>query len=264
MNPKFKFAVIRSYSVFGPTEDAAAEAKKIQDDATAAAEAAKKAPKTYTQKEVDDMTAAQRYGYKKELEKAANKALKDSEDARLSAQERDEARKEAENLQTMYKTEKELAIDREKKLQDSHKKQLDEANEQVKVYKGKYANTLIDNELVQQAALADESVPGQLKKLLKQDTVLIEEINPETGKSTGEQVVRVNFEDVNAEGKPVKLVLSVKDVLKRMKELPEQYGIFFKGMGTSGIGSGNAKGGSSNAAITDTAAYIANRNKNRK
>ncbi len=264
MNKNFKFSLLGvvSFSCFGPAEDEAA-AKKAEEDKKAADEAAKNKPRVYSQKEVDDMTAAQRYGYKKELEKAADREKKMSEDARLSQEERDAAAKREEELRAQYQTEKETSAQREKKLQEAYKKQLDDANNLVTVYKGKYSETLIKAELATECGKVDEPIPGKLLKTLKPDTVLVDEFGAD-GKPTGAQVVRVNFEDVDAAGKPVKLVLSVPDAIKRMKELPEQYGIYFKGSGTGGVGGNNGKGGGGGGPIADTAAYIAQRNAARK
>lgn len=246
-----------------PEEEAAA---KEAADAKAKAELdAKNKGKTYedAKAEFDKMTATQRYAYKKELEKEVTEKLKLAEDKRLTQEERDTHQKRAEELQAQYSTEKELSAQREKKLQESSKKQVDELGNQVALYKGKYANALIDTELTREAASADELVPGQLQKYLKQDTVLIDEVD-DAGKLTGEQVVRVNFLDADKDGKPVKMVLSVKDTLKRMKELPEKFGNFFKGAGVSGLGSGNGKGGAGSGAMPkDTSAYIAQRNAGR-
>lgn len=249
MNKKYAIQLFRV--VFGTAEeDAAAAVLKAKEEAA-------KAPKTYTQEEYDKATAAQRYGYEKEMKKAAKEAQKLADDKRLSDEERAEHAKRAEDLQALYTTEKEQAAQREKKQREAHDKELKDERTKVETYKGKYAKTLIDNELA--VVTADEATVGIIKKILRPDTVLVDELNEE-GKPTGEQVVRVNFEDIDQKGKPVKLLISVPDAIKRMRELPEQYGSCFKGSGSSGLGGNNGRGGSGGM-IEDTAAYIANRNK---
>lgn len=260
MDKNFKFSllhllVVSSMTCYGTPEEEAA-ALKAKADADEIKKKADEDAKKFSDK---DMAAA-RYGFKKELEKEVNEKLKMAEDKRLTAEERDAAAKRAEELQSMYLTEKETAAQKQKKMEDEHNTKLKAAQEEVKVYKGKYATTLIDAELATEISAAGEEIPGTLKKYLKPDTVLVDELDGQ-GNPTGNQVVRVNFEDTDAAGKPVKLVLSVKDTLKRMKELPAQHGIFFKGMGASGLGGYNGKGGNggNSGPITDTAAYIANR-----
>jgi hypothetical protein len=254
---------------YGPEEDKAAadaaaakaaEEKKAADDAAAAKA---KAAKTYTQDEVDKMSAAQRYGYKKEMEKQAAELEKLSSDKRLSQEERDQYAKRLEDVESQYKTQSQLAEEKAKKAETEYKKKLETAEVEVKTYKSKYANTLMDNELTQEAARADEQIPGQLKKYLRPDTVLVDEIVD--GKATGEHVVRISFDDVDAEGKPVKLLLPVKEAMKRMKELPERFGNFFKGVGSPGVGAGNGRGGggSGGSMPQETGAYLAARKANK-
>lgn len=246
-----------------PEEDAAAKAKA--DAEAAEAEKNKNKGKTYTQEEFDRLSATQRRAYEAETKKTAAELTRLADDKRLTQEERDTYAKRAEELESQFKTQKELEEQRVKKIETDHKKKLDEAQAEAKTYKTKYATTLIDNELTREAALAEEQVPGQLSKLLKQDTVLMDEIG-EDGKTTGNQVVRVKFEDTDKDGKPIQLTLPVKEAVKRMKELPERFGNLFKGAGSGGVGAGNGKGGgnASGKLPTDTDAYITQRNAGKK
>lgn len=252
---------------FGPEEDAAAAkaaedaaAKKAAEDAAAAKA---KTGKTYSQEEFDKLSAAQRHSYKKEMEKQAVELEKLANDKRLSQEERDAYAKRVEEVESQYKTDKQLAEEKAKKTETDYKKKLESTEKERDTFKSKYSNTLIDNELTQEAAAADEVIPGQLKKFLRPDTILVEEITD--GKATGNQVVRINFDDVDSDGKPTKLVLPVKEAVKRMKEIPERFGNFFKGVGTAGVGAGNGKGGGGNSGAmpTDTASYMAARKANK-
>jgi len=256
-----------SQVTYGPEEDAAAakaaeeaSAKKAADDAAAAKA---KAGKTYTQDEFDKLSAAQRHSYKKEMEKTASELTKLAEDKRLTQEERDAYAKRVEEVESQYKTEKQLAEEKAKKSETEYKKKLETTEKERDTYKIKYSDTLIDVELTQEAAAADEVIPGQLKKLLRPDTIIVDEIVD--GKATGKQLIKINFDDVDAEGKPTKLVLPVKDAVKRMKETPQRFGNLFKGVGASGVGAGNGKGGGGNSGAmpTDTAAYIAQRKANK-
>lgn len=241
---------------------AAAEAKAAAEKADADAKRSKAVNLSKTPEELSKELAGARHAYKAELGKAADRERKLSEDVRLSQAERDEAAARAEHLESQFKTEKELAERREKKIIEDKDKEIKKHKDEATTYKGKWANSVIKTELVTETALADEAIPGQLQKVLKPDTILVDELVD--GKPTGEQVVRINFEDVDAEGKTITLQLSVKEALKRMKELPERFGNYFKGVGSSGIDGGNGKGGGSGATSLDTATYIAQRNRAKK
>ncbi len=81
----------------------------------------------------------------------------------------------------------------------------------------------------------DAASPQQIRKLLRGDTKLIEEINKE-GKSTGVWVPKVNFAITNDEDGSVKILeLNVKEAVKRMKDMPE-HGNLFKTSATGGVG----------------------------
>lgn len=243
-----------SMSYFDPEADAAAAKAKAEAEAEA-----KKNEKIYSQADLDKHVGGFKFGMKKELEKAAAEAAKLAEDKRLTQEERDQYAKQRDDLESQYKTQKELEEQRVKKLQDDHKKQLETAQGDVKVYKSKYATLLTDTSLLEAVATADEVIPGQLKKFLKPDTFLTDELD-ESGKATGNQVVKVNFDDVDAAGKAIKLVLSPSEAIKRMKELPERFGNFFKGVGVGGVGAANGKGGAAAGSMpSDTGAYIAQR-----
>ncbi len=246
---------------FGPEEDEAAakEASAKEAAAKAEAEKAKAEEKRFSQKDVDKAVGAVKFNLKKDLEKAENEARKLAEDKRLTQEERDSHAKRADELEQQYKTREQLAEENLKRQRESHQKENEALKTENKTIRENHNKLLIDVELNRGIVTADEAIPGKLAKFLRQDTVLTDEIDEKTGKPTGGQVVRINFDDKDKEGKPVKLVLSVEEAIKRMKELPDEYGIFFKGTATGGLGGGNAKGGSSASGSMpmDTESYIA-------
>lgn len=239
-------------------EDEAAKAKAAADEAAriAAEEASKRGEKKFT----DSDMARMRKLHEAEIRKSADLNRKISEDVRLTQEERDSATKRADELEAQFKTEKQLADERAQKLITDHKKQTETLQRERDNAKKAHSDLMIDVELGKEAALAEELIPGQLSKFLRPDTELADELGEDV-KPTGRQVVRVNFEDVDKDGKPVKLKLPVKDALKRMKELPKRFGNFFKGSGVGGVGAGNGSGGSVGEIPTNTDAYIAMRTK---
>lgn len=216
--------------------------------------------KKFTDNDMKNM----RVKHEAELKKATDRERQLQNDQRLTQEERDEAKKRADELETKWMTDKQLADQQLARASKDAKEKEETLTKERDTYKLSYHGLLIENELGTEAALAEELIPGQLKKILKPDAILVDELIVEGDKTTKKQVVRINFEDIDKDNKPIKLQLSVKDALKRMKELPERFGNFFKGIGTGGVGSGNGKGnGPAGEMPTDTEAYVTQRNKNR-
>jgi len=241
-------------------DDAAAKAaadKAAADKAAADADATKaRGEKKFTDSDMGRMRKA----HEAELKKSAEQNRKLSEDMRLTQEERDAASKRADELEAQFKTEKQLSDERAQKLIADHKKVVETLTKERDTAQKAHSDLMIDVELQRESALAEELVPGQLTKFLRPDTELADELG-EDAKATGRKVVRVNFDDVDKDNKPVRLKLSVKDALKRMKELPNRFGNFFKGTGTGGVGAGNGAGGPVGEIPTNTDAYIAKRQK---
>jgi len=224
----------------------------------------KKEGKTYTEDEFNRHMAGARRKHEAELKKQATDLEKLSKDVRLSQEERDSYASRLEDVEKQYKTAEQLADERVKKINEETKQRVEALSKEKEQYKMEYENLRIDQELVQESALAEELIPGQLKKLLRADTTLVDELDEETKKPTGRKVVRVNFDD-EKDGKAIKLVLPVKETLKRMKELPDRFGNFFKGSGRGGIGGSNGLGGGTPGTMPKgTEAYIAQRNAGKK
>lgn len=243
-------------------EAAKAAADKAAADKAAADEAAKRA--NPEKKFTDSDMARMRKNHEAELRKSADRERKLSEDARLTQEERDAATRRADELESQFKTEKQLADERAQKLINDHKKLTETLSKERDEARRAHSDLMIDVELGRESALAEELIPGQLSKFLRPDTELADELG-EDAKPTGRRVVRVSFDDVDKDGKPVKLKLPVKDALKRMKELPDRFGNFFKGIGAGGVGGGNGSGaGGSGELPKDTNAYLAQRKKNQE
>lgn len=221
--------------------------------------------KKYTQKDLDKHIGGYKFKVEAELKKAENSARQLAEDKRLTQEERDAHAKRADDIEAQYKTQKELEEQRVARLSDTHKKEIETEKANTIKYRTRYETKLIDSELSDGINSADEPIPGKLKKYIRQDTVLVDEIDS-TGKVTGEQVVRVKFPSKDKEGKVTELLLTVKEAVKAMKEDPEEYGIFFKGATSGGTGGNSLKGGSggsSTAMPKDIEEYMRRRSANK-
>ena len=99
----------------------------------------------------------------------------------------------------------------------------------------------IDRSLLD-AAGSDAFNPSLIVDLLRPITDLKEEAG-EDGTPTGKLVPMVNFNDIDEKtGEPIKTLRTPAEAVKRMKELPEQYGGLFKSNVVSGVGAGSAEG----------------------
>lgn len=239
---------------YGPEEEAAAAKAKAEEEAKAKA-------KTYTQEEFDHHAAGLRRKAEADSKAAVAELTKLKESNKNNSELNQTLTSQIESLEKTYMTEKELKDREIASLEKRRKDEVETVTKDRDAIKKSFEDLTIEIELTKEATIAEELVPGQLSKHIRGDTVLMDDIG-EDGKPTGKKVVKIKLQDVDKKtNKPIELVLPVKDAFKRMKEVPERYGNFFKGMSVSGVGANNTRGGSDGAMPTDTESYIANRNK---
>jgi hypothetical protein len=107
-----------------------------------------------------------------------------------------------------------------------------------------YRDSTVQRSSQDAAVKNDAFSPSQIVTLLKPMTKLVEVLDPITKRPTGQYEVQIEMMEVNPKTNELeKMVRSPEDAVKRMKELPEQYGNLFKSGVVSGIGSGSATGG---------------------
>lgn len=217
--------------------------------------------KTYSEEEFNAHTKRLRTTLEAKLEAAAS-------NAKSTTEERDAARIELETLQAEYKSKEQLSQEALTTAQKKHAKDLKAERDAKEKAEKDYAELLIDNELTREEAPVGPSIAGALVDAMRSKTKLVDEVNSE-GKTTGKKVVRLEFDDLDKDGKPIKSLYPVKDAFKRMKEIPEKYGIYFKGVGTGGIGGNNGRGSDGKALPPgelpkDTDTYMEKRNAAKK
>lgn len=218
------------------------------------------APK-YTEQQMNDRVGNLRKSLESKLEAS-------SSNVKLTAEERDAARTELENLQTQWKSKEQLAEDQLSKTHKKHAAEIKVEQERSRVAETNYESLLIDVELTREEATVGPSIPGALVDAMRGKTKLVEEVNDE-GKKTGKKVVCLEFDDFDKDGKPIKSSYPVGTAFKRMKEIPVKYGIYFAGVGAGGVGGTNGKGGSGDGLPAGTLpkdidTYAASRNANKK
>lgn len=165
--------------------------------------------------------------------------------AALTNEQRDELQGRITQLEEQYMTKEELAKREKDKQAKEYESKLQQTVEQSEQWKGLYTSSTIDRAL-QDAAVVGEAIrPSVIVDLLRSKTQLTEVM--ENGQPTGRYTPIVKFNDIGENGENVILDLSPEEAIKRMKELPDDYGFLFKGTATSGIGSARRADGSAPA-----------------
>lgn len=227
------------------------------------------ASKSFTQDEVNSILARERKTLQTQNQTLVAQLETIQQAANTTAEQRAELETQIEKLRATFTTDAERAAQQAKKLKDEYDGKLKSTEESAKSWQSRYAKAEIGR-AISDAAVAHKARRAELIAAVLQPMTQIEETIGEDGKPTGEYAPVVNFEDINAEGKPVVLKLRVNDAVKRMRELPDLYGVLFDsdvagGAGGSAPNSSRGKGGKINPmelAKQDPAAYAAYRKKN--
>jgi hypothetical protein len=166
-------------------------------------------------------------------------------------------------LQTTYMTESELLKrDTEKKTTELST-QLEQTSGQLKFWNNKYTQLLVSHAITSAAATNDAYNPEQMLTQLGGAAKVVPVI--QDGKETGEFEVKIQFTDKDKDGKPVVLELTPDATMKRMKELPQQFGNLFKAGVNGGLGGNNAGLGAAapqmDKVLKDPGEYRKNRDK---
>ena len=152
-----------------------------------------------------------------------------------------------------------------KKLESELTSRIKEADAKAEKNWNLYQDATIKRSITD-AAMSNEAFrPKQIVTVLEKLTHLVED-KDEDGKGLGTYTPRVKFPDVK-EGKPVTLDFTVDEAVRRMKDLPDEYGNLFKSGVSGGLGGNSGSGGSGNndaTAPTDPAKYRQWRDRQRK
>jgi len=170
----------------------------------------------------------------KELEK-----LKQSQGR--TQEERDSLQARIDELQTQFLSKEELAKKEKEKLEKDHKSTLSTMTTERDQWRDLYHSSTISRSLLDAAIKFEAFNPDQIAAILEKHTRLVED-KDEEGKSRG-YIPRVKFTDIDGDGKPILLDLTVTEAVKRMKDLPERFGNLFKSNLTGGIGGNGTTGG---------------------
>jgi len=229
-------------------EDAAAAAAATAAAAAAAAATvvagAGTGDKTFTQEDLNRILAEDKRKHQAQLQKMESQLTELAKSKTLTDQERATLKENLDAIAGQLRTKEQQAQLEKRQMEEAHATKMAEADQKAQVWESLYRDSTIARSL-QDAAVKHEAFnTSQIVTQLKPWTRLIEIMDEKTGKGTGKYQVVVEMPDVDpTTGQPVPFTGTPEDAVKRMKEMPEQWGNLFKSGVVSGIGSSSATGG---------------------
>jgi len=213
--------------------------------AKAAADAAAKAAasgKTFTQEDLNRVLAEEKRKHQQNTRKALEELEAIKAKATLTDSERQELEVRLENMKNELLTKEELAKKDQEKITRKYTEETTKLTTERDAWQQRFTDSTIQRSLTDAAVVSKAYNPRQIVAILQPDTRLVEALDAE-GKPTGDLIAKVEFSDVDKDGKSVTLDLTVAEAVKRMSEMDE-YSNLFKAEGTGGVGgSNNARGG---------------------
>ncbi len=200
-------------------------------------------PKVFTQDDVNRFLADDRRKHIQKYE-ALEGAYKEAlENQTLTAEQRAKLQEQLEDVQKRFRSkEQQLEMDK-KALEERYNSDTKKLQEAVVIWEAKYKSSVTDRALLDAAIQNDSFNPTQIVGLLRPMTRMVEQIG-DSGQPTGELVPMIDFPDIDTNtGESIMTRRTPEEAVRRMKELPEQYGNLFKSNVVSGIGAGSATGG---------------------
>jgi Small-conductance mechanosensitive channel len=243
-------------------EDDDAAAKAAADKAaadTAAAEQIK------TQEQLNAVLKREKEKFRAADEKRAKQLEEFQASSRLTAEQNAQLTAQIEELRSAHLSTEEKARRDKERLDKEWQGKHEAAATQAKQWQQNYTGLKIGYE-ISAAAGKHKVLPPNVKfveAFLGPRTRLVEvEVD---GKPSGDFTAMVKFPDSDKDGKSIVVDLSVPDAVKRMKELPEEYGYLFEAPAGGGVGGGSGTPGKKKGvADLSTAEYIEARKKDRK
>ncbi len=221
---------------------------------------------TISQKKLNDILAIERKKHQDQQQKAIDQLEQAKKAKGLSDKEKTDLAAQIDDLKNSLLTKEQLAAQEKKKVQEELSGKVKAEQERADRNWKLYESSTIQREITDAAVEHEAFRPSQLIRHLKDQTSLVEDKDPESGQTLGTYSTRVKFPDVK-DGKPITLDLTVKEAVKRMKDLPEEYGNLFKSGVSGGLGGSNGSGlggGNDSEPPADPAKYRAWREKQKK
>jgi hypothetical protein len=190
------------------------------------------ATKTYTQEEFDKHMGGLRKKHEATQKQLADQLKAAREQPGLADEEREALQKQIEGLEATYMTKQQLAEKAAQKKETALQDQIKELTDKGSQWKNNFESEVVRNQIYLESNKHEAHDPEAMSRMLGPD-ITWKEIEGDNG-TTYEP--RVAFADVDKEGKPVTLELTIGQAMARMKELPDRFGFLFKGQQKAGIG----------------------------
>ena len=192
--------------------------------------------KVFDQAAVNAMLAEDRRKHKAQIE-TIQRTLEDTLSSKnLTAQEKDALQQQLEATKNEFRT----AAEQKAHEAKEHARLLKEANETAKGWRQRFEQETIQRSLTDAAQKHGAFSADQIKTLL-QPWTKTEQGRDDKGKMTDEFHVVVEMPDT-VNGEQIVVRHTPESAVKRMTELPNQYGNLFRSGVVAGVGSGSGAG----------------------
>lgn len=202
--------------------------------------------KTFTQEQLDKIVQERlnrdRANRKGEDRKLLTKLQELETQFKITDDERNQLKGEIEELEKRTMTAEEIRKKEEAKAKQKYEQDLTTAKQTAEQWQHRYIDSTINNEIsvaAQQHGVLGNSLPF-VEAFLKPRTKLVEKTD-DSGNVIGFSS-QVEFQDTDEHGNPEVKELTVTEAIKRMRELPDQYGNLFDKNKSGGMGGQHGTG----------------------
>jgi hypothetical protein len=168
----------------------------------------------------------------------------------LTVAERDALKTQLSEIESSFRTKEQQAAHERKQQEETYKRQLAEEKKGRESAEQRYRQSVVDRSLQDAAIKGDAFRPEQVITILRAMSRTEQVQDEKTGQFTGAVKVLIDFTDADpVTGEPVKKEYDPDTAVKRMKELPAQFGNLFKSGVVSGLGSSSGAATGANGKI---------------
>lgn len=223
-------------------------------------------PTTFTQDQLNRILADDRRKHQEMVKQTVAQLEEYKKNLQLSDQQRTELETRIETLNSSLMSAEDKAKNEILKKDKELKTVAETLTKERDNWKSNYATEVITNNILKASSAHKVVSSEQMLDLLMPKTRLVEVLDAD-GKTVKGYVPKAKIRVPNEKGEEVELDLTIEEVVKRMKEMPERYGNLFESGMAGGLGGKGSSGGGSNMGdITDLArrdpeVYRANRHK---
>jgi hypothetical protein len=197
----------------------------------------------FTQEDLNRFLAEDRRKHQIQLQKMESQLNELAKSKSLTEQERQTLKENLDAIAGQLRTKEQQLTLEKRQLEEQYQAKVEESAKKAQVWEALFRDSTIERSL-QDAAVKHEAFnPAQVVTQLRPWTRVIEVMDEKSGKPTGKYKPVVDMPDVDATtNEQVIMNRSPEEAVKRMKEMPEQWGNLFRSNVVSGIGSSSATG----------------------